>query len=321
MKNFILHPSSLILYPSPFIIISQTFQIRSALRQVTAQFNETGVDSPAATARRLLAHVLDRPREWVIAHDDDVLSAAQLQQFQSLVARVVAREPLAYILGHRAFYDLDLLVDARVLIPRPETEMLVELALAELRQVTVDQAHTALAIEIGTGSGAAAIAIAKHLPNPHLRVIATDVSADALDVARLNAQRCGVTERITFYCGSLLQALPPELCQAAVVLVANLPYVTREEIEMLPPEIQAHEPRVALDGGEDGLDLVRELLRQIDHHKTAGTGFQYLRAAFFEVGAAQGAACLQAARECLPIGKAEMLKDLAKLDRVLAIRL
>jgi len=290
------------------------------LRQVIAQFNETGVDSPAATARRLLAHVLDRPREWVIAHDDDVLSAAQLQQFQRLVARMVAREPLAYILGHRAFYDLDLVVDARVLIPRPETEMLVELALGELRQVTVDQATTALAIEIGTGSGAAAIAIAKHLPNPHLRVIATDVSADALDVARLNAQRCGVTERITFYCGSLLQALPPELCQAAVVLVANLPYVTREEIEMLPPEIQAHEPRVALDGGEDGLDLVRELLRQIDRHKTAGTGFQDLRAAFFEVGASQGAACLQAARECLPMGKAEMLKDLAKLDRVLAIR-
>ncbi|MCW1970792.1 MAG: peptide chain release factor N(5)-glutamine methyltransferase [Anaerolineae bacterium] len=291
-----------------------------ALRQAAAQFDASGVDSPAATARRLMAHMLKRPREWVIAHDDEVLSAAQLQQFQHLVARVVSREPLAYILGHREFYDLDLYVDARVLIPRPETEMLVELALEVLKQASSSDSAAPIALEIGTGSGAAAIAIAKHLPMPNQRVIATDVSADALAVARLNAERCDVTERITFYCGSLLQALPPGLCQDVVVLVANLPYVTREEIEMLPPEIQAHEPRVALDGGEDGLDLVRELLRQIDRHKTAGTGFQHLRAAFFEVGASQGAACLQAARACLPMGNAKMLKDLAKLDRVLAIR-
>ncbi len=272
------------------------------------------MDAPTTTARLLLAEVLGRSKEWLIAHGDEVLAPAARQRFDGLLQRVIAHEPLAYILGHREFYGLDLIVDRRVLIPRPETEMLVELALEELRNPSFSVRHAPFSIlDVGTGSGAIPIAIAKH--SPGVRILATDISADALTVARINAKQHGVADRIAFVQANLLDgigALPP-------ILTANLPYVSRAEIEGLPPEIQAHEPRVALDGGEDGLALVRQLLAQLA--SLAGApGRASLRAAFLELGASQGAAALEAARTILPQVHSEVMKDLAGLDRVLAVR-
>ncbi len=277
-----------------------------------ARFQQAGIDSPTLTARLLLAAALDKPREWLVAHNDHPLSTEQADAFERLITRALAREPLAYLLGRREFYGLDFIIDSRVLIPRPETEMLVERALEHLRAPSQDHAPQTDAghvdaIDVGTGSGAIAIAIARHAPGA--RLAATDVSAEALDVARINAGRHGVADRIEFAQADLLDNTP----YRARVIAANLPYVTTEEIEALPPEIQAHEPRVALDGGGDGLALVRRLLGQLPAHLLPGG------AAFFEIGASQGPAALRVAGELLPSARVTLDKDLAGLDRVLSV--
>lgn len=302
--------------------------IRDVLRAAMAQLDAARVDAPATTARLLLAQVMGQSKEWLIAHGDESLTPTQQQQFQSLLTRVIAHEPLFYVLGHREFFGLDLLIDKRVLIPRPETEMLVELALGEIGdwrleieanlQSSISNLESLAVIDVGTGSGAVPIAIVKHAPAAKL--LATDTSKDALDVARMNAERHGVADRIMFVQADLLegiQAMP-------LVITANLPYVTREEIDGLPAEIQEHEPRVALDGGEDGLDLVRRLLKQIavmtDPTPNPSRQGRGVKAAFLEFGASQGDAVLQAARAILPNAHSEIKKDLAQLDRVLVIR-
>lgn len=294
---------------------TQEPNIREVLRDTIARFQAAHIDSPAVTARSILARVLDKPREWLVAHDDTRLDAKTLNQLEELFSRVTRHEPLAYILGHREFYGIDLMVDPRVLIPRPETEMLVEFALAHLRKTQTDRKFDAQhssdvvdVIDVGAGSGAVAIAISDSAPQS--RLIACDVSPDALEVAVFNARRCGVNARMTFMVSDLLESVMGH----ARVITANLPYVTTEEIEALPPEIQAHEPRVALDGGHDGLLLVRRLLRQLDAHLLPGG------IAVFECGSAQGHLAVDAARECLPGWSIELLKDMAGLDRVLLVR-
>lgn len=278
--------------------------IRIALRAAIARLDAAGVDAPASTARQLLSVATSRPREWLLAHDDETLPEAQARALETLLARVAAREPLAYVLGERGFHGLTLKIDPRALIPRPETEMLVDLALAAVRALPAGAA----VIDVGTGSGAAAIAIA--LGAPTARVIACDVSADALSLARENAERLGA--RVSFVESDLLSNVP----DPAPIVVANLPYVTREEIDMLPPEIQAHEPRVALDGGTDGLDLVRRLLAQLSAEPARRAA---LRHVWLEVGASQGPAALALARAAFPDARTRILQDLARLDRVIAI--
>lgn len=278
------------------------------LHETIARFHQAHIDSPALTARVLLAHALGQPREWLLAHDDTVLDDAGAARIAALVARVLAHEPLAYILGHREFYGIDLLVDSRVLIPRPETEMLVDLALEYIKSHDGAAASSSAqvdVIDVGTGSGAIAIAIACHAPDA--RIIAADISREALEVASENAQRCNCGERIRFIQSDLLDGVDVR----ARVIVANLPYVTVEEIDALPPEIQEHEPRVALDGGADGLMLVRRLLAQLDVHLVPGG------MAAFEFGASQGTTALEAAAQSLPGWHIELRRDLAGLDRVL----
>jgi release factor glutamine methyltransferase len=287
--------------------------LRMTLRAAAQRLDTARVDAPVHTARILLAHALNRDKSWLLAHDDDILTAADAARFAELMMRVEAHEPLFYVLGEREFFGLMLHVDKRVLIPRPETEMLVELALSAWRKARPATNASCDFADIGTGSGAIALAIASQAVNA--RLIASDVSADALDVARANAVRHRVDRRITFVQGNLLtpvSGLPR-------VLTANLPYVTRLEIDGLPPEIQDHEPRVALDGGEDGLDLVRMLLGQIATRRAAMPN-PPLCAAFFEIGATQGMAALTAARRTCPEATCEMLRDLGRRDRVLALR-
>jgi release factor glutamine methyltransferase len=262
------------------------------------------------TARLLLANATSKTKEWLFAHDDATLDQPTLRAFDDLLNRVVSHEPLAYVLGHREFFGLDFIVDSRVLIPRPETEMLVELTLEIL---TNDERRTQFdLVDVGTGSGAIAIAVAKNLPHAH--VIGCDISCDALDVAKLNAEKHGVANRVIFVESDLLASVDI----VPSVITANLPYVTREEIDGLPPEIQEHEPRVALDGGEDGLDWVRRLLLQIAERQKTDRDAT-LRAAFFEIGASQGHVALRNAQDILPRARCEIKKDLAKRDRVLVI--
>jgi release factor glutamine methyltransferase len=298
------------------------FTIRAILQLAFAQLDAARIDAPKTTARVLLAHVLGKPKEWLIANDHLIPDNAQLDTFNALLARVIAHEPLAYILGHREFYGLDFFVDKRVLIPRPETEMLVELALEEMRRGGEGENDKHLPhplipssphlLDVGTGSGAIPIAVASKLP--HANIVASDVSSDALAVAKINAERHGVANQVTFVQSDLLAGI----AELPRVLTANLPYVTTEEIEGLQPEIQDHEPRVALDGGTDGLDLVRRLLTQIAERTLASA--HPLQAAFLEFGASQGAAALHLAQQILPFAQSKINQDLAKLDRILCIR-
>ena len=281
-----------------------TTTIRAALRAAVARIDAAGEHAPANTARQLLSVATGRAREWLLAHDDEALGEAQARALETLLGRVAAREPLAYVLGERGFHGITLKIDPRALIPRPETEMLVDLALAALKALPPG----ATVIDVGTGSGAAAIAIA--LGAPDANVVACDVSADALSLARENAERLGA--RVTFIQSDLLS----NVSYLAPIVVANLPYVTREEIDMLPPEIQAHEPRVALDGGADGLDLVRRLLAQLGGDPARRAALRYV---WLEVGASQGQAALALARAAFSDARTRILQDLARLDRVIAI--
>ncbi|NJM41417.1 MAG: peptide chain release factor N(5)-glutamine methyltransferase [Anaerolineae bacterium] len=285
--------------------------LRATLHLAIAQLDAARTDAPKTAARVLLAHVLGKPKAWLIANDDQPINPSTLADFHALLARVIAHEPLAYILGHREFYGLDFFVDRRVLIPRPETELLVELALDVLNNQQPITNNQSDLLDIGTGSGAVPVALAHTLP--HARILASDVSTDALAVAKINAERNGVAGQITFVQSDLLAGI----AQLPRVLTANLPYVTTEEIDGLQPEIQDHEPRVALDGGADGLDLVRKLLMQISGRTNALS--HPLQAAFLEFGASQGAAALHLAQTILPFAQANIKQDLAKLDRVLCL--
>ena len=204
-------------------------------------------DAPA-----LLAHVLGRNRAWLIAHGADELGEQQRMAFAALCARRSAGEPLAYLVGAAGFYGREFTVDANVLVPRPETEHLIDEALAFLRP----QAGPRI-VDVGTGSGAIACTLAAELPAA--RVDAVDISLEALRVARENALRLRVGDRVRFFRGYLLQPVSGNRYDC---VLANLPYVPSADIAPRPDPV-SFEPRLALDGGRDGLDLYRALLNEV----------------------------------------------------------
>lgn len=258
--------------------------------------------TPQLDAQILLCHVLDVERPYLIAHDDRILTDSENAQFQALVARRGQGEPIAYILGKKEFWDLEFIVTPDVLIPRPETEHLIEAALAWAQ--TKDNF---IAADIGTGSGAIAVTIAKHTQSI---VHAVDISPDALNIARKNAEKNEVA--IHFHEGSLAQPLIDKDVKVDL-LMANLPYIATAEMSHLA--VSEHEPNLALDGGDDGLDLVRDLLLQVPHvcHPHA--------LILLEIGMEQGQAVLDFAQDKLAPQSATLIKDLAGLDRIVKIEL
>ncbi len=215
--------------------------VRDALGGAVDALAAAGVETPRLDAELLLTEATGWERARLVAEPEAGVPAGAARRFGELVRRRLRREPVAYILGRKGFGNIELGVDRRVLVPRPETELLVELAL-ELRPRRV--------LDMGTGSGAVALAIASELPGCEL--IATDTSAAALEVARGNAARLGLTERVEFV-EAMLPPEPPRLD----LIVANLPYVPEHEWEGLAPELTEWEPREALLGGPDGLDVIR----------------------------------------------------------------
>ena len=199
---------------------------------------------PTLEAEMLLAHNLDLPRIALLTHPENMVNPADLIKFQNLVVRRKNNEPISYIVGFKDFYGLKIKTDQRALIPRIETEDLVEEAL-KLNPRTV--------ADLGTGSGAVALALASALPN--VKIYATDISAEALELAQENAALLGFSNRITFLQGHLTNPLP----ELVDLITANLPYVRNWMIDELPREIKDYEPRVALDGGDNGLILYNEL--------------------------------------------------------------
>jgi release factor glutamine methyltransferase len=278
-------------------------RVGEALRQAATRLDSDGVESPRLDAELLLAHVLDVNRAAILARPDGQLTPKQLTLYRNLVARRAGREPLAYIVGHREFFGLDFVVDPRVLIPRPETELLVEHVLRFARHHV--PRHIA---DVGAGSGAIAVTLAVHLPQ--VTVYALDDSAGALAVVADNARRHGVAGRVCCLQGDLLEPLPEPID----LITANLPYVTTGEWAELQPEIRHYEPRAALDGGPDGLALIRRLMETVSSHLHPGG------ALFLEIGASQGGSVTALAREHIPRVDVQLYQDYAGLDRIVVMR-
>jgi release factor glutamine methyltransferase len=305
-------------------------QVRDALGAAADAMAAAGVEEPRLDAELLLGEAMGCERAALIADAGAEIPAAAARRFGEMVRRRLRREPVAYILGRKGFRNLELAVDRRVLIPRPETELLVELAL-ELRPARV--------LDVGTGSGAVALAIADELPE--CEVTATDTSAAALGVARANADRLGLADRVRFLAGTLpptetnqehdmaaqgqdAAAQGPERFD---LIVANLPYVAERDWPSLQPEIRDWEPREALLAGPDGLDAIRALLAEpsirpllsecgspfnrIATERTAATR----PAIALEVGEGQAVSVVALISEA-GLAEIEVRRDLAGIDRV-----
>ncbi|MBI4236341.1 MAG: peptide chain release factor N(5)-glutamine methyltransferase [Chloroflexi bacterium] len=280
---------------------------RALLADGVRRLRVADIEDAPREARLLLARVLGvEPATLLLALDHPVPPAVAVA-FEALLARRLAREPLFYILGEREFYGLSLRVDRRALIPRPETELLVEEALAVARTYPLDAAlHIA---DVGTGSGCIAVALAVHLPLA--RLYALDISGEALDLARANAVRHGVEERVTFLRSDLLASLP-ELVE---IIVSNPPYVPAASLPDLPPEIGVYEPRVAVDGGAEGTVTAYRLLAQAPAHLRPGG------ALLMEIGYGQAWGAVAVAQSAFPNARIEVVPDLAGIPRVLRARL
>lgn len=279
------HSSPPILYQQIAWSLTPETPVGRALVSASQRLHGAGCENPRLDAQVLLAHVLGADRTWLFAHHDHPLTADQAETFTDLVARRIQREPVAYLLGRKEFYGLDFAVDERVLIPRPETEMLVDFLLAH---VQADGARTFVVADVGTGSGAIAVTTAALTPNT--RIYGLDISADALAVAQENGRRLAPNARLAFLTSDLLAALP----EAADVIVANLPYVTDGEYTDLQPEIREYEPQLALTAGSKGLDVIKRLLNQVRHHLSPN-GLVLL-----EIGHAQGEAVKRLAEAMRP---------------------
>lgn len=275
--------------------------VAAALHTATGRLR-AGSASPRLDAEVLLAHVLGLSRARLLAESQLLLTPEQQASFAALIERRAALEPVAYLTHHKAFYGLDFYVDRRVLVPRPETELLVELARA---WAAAAQCQPLRIADIGTGSGCLAVTLARELPQA--RVFAVDLSADALAVAAINVERHAVAERVTLLQGDGCAPLPLPVD----LIVANPPYTVLDEID---ENVRRWEPHLALDGGaQRGFAAVERLLRQMPD------ALQPRGAALVEIGAWQGAQALEAAGRIFEGATARLHQDLAGLDRVLAV--
>jgi release factor glutamine methyltransferase len=238
--------------------------VRTALKQGIAQLRDAGVPSFTLAAELLLLHALSRDRTWLYAHPEALISQQDVEKFFALLARRAAGEPTQYLTGKQEFWGLEFEVTPDVLIPRPETEHLIEvtldrLAVREIRAgrkqiLTGEGLHI---VDVGTGSGCIAIALAKELPGAR-PILATDVSAAALAVAKRNAERHSVRDRLAIV---QMNFLTP-LAGMYDVIVSNPPYIGRKEKASLMREVRDHEPEIALYGGEEGYEIYAPLITQ-----------------------------------------------------------
>ena len=283
----------------------------ASLRQVLQQTHRTleSFEIPDARleAEVALMNVLRIPRQDIFSQQESEVTPQQAQALEEILARRQKREPLAYILGYKEFYGINLLVNPNVLIPRPETEFLVEHTLF-MALMGMESADLVIA-DIGTGTGAIAINLGIHLPSA--RVYAIDNFDPVLDVTSYNVRSHNVTDRVTLLKGNLLEPLP----EPVDVIVANLPYIPSDRIPTLQPEIQ-WEPQTALDGGNNGLDLIDQLLNQAAEGKLKPHGVIIL-----EIDPEQFEPVKQLASQLFPESDITVEKDLAQMDRMLIINL
>lgn len=288
--------------------------IKEALVQGIHTFTSAGVESAHRDAQVLLGHVLTVERAALYAHPDQQLSEEQEKQFYMLIERRSRGEPVAYLIGQKEFYGRDFLVDKRVLIPRPETELLVETALSVV-QHTLKAGRLPIVADIGTGSGAIPITLALEEPRlPYL--YASDISAEALELASLNCQRHHVERRVHLLHGDLLEPLPG-VPQAVDILIANLPYVGTEEMDVLATDVLTYEPHLALFSGPSGLDLLQRFLEQIQKQQSDKLRDQAV--VLLEIGYRQREALTRLVKGLWPEAIVKFQRDYAGWDRVVQI--
>jgi release factor glutamine methyltransferase len=280
----------------------QEWTIETVLRWATDDFRTRGIDSPRLDAELLLGRALSCTRIQLIADAKRPLDTGELARFRELVKRRRAREPTAYLLGEREFYGRMFRVDRRVLIPRPDTETLVEVALDRTRE----RSMSLRALDLCTGSGCVAITLARERRTSLF--VAADVSSEALAVARDNALRLGAYN-VAFRQGDLFAAVHPSL--RFDLVTANPPYIADGEMSALQPEIRDYEPRLALSGGADGLDIVRRIAAGARAHLADG-GRLVLEVGF---GEAPAAATLLADAG---FARIEVRRDYARIERVVS---
>ncbi len=285
--------------------------IKDALEYAVGKLAHKEQKSAVLDARVLLGYVLDVDRATLYTYPERALTSEQEQQFFQLIERRQHGEPVAYLTGHKEFYGLDFFVDKWVLIPRPETELLVEIALNTIRK-RINAGRIPIVADIGTGSGAIPIALAVKEPRlPYL--YASDVSIEALAVARLNCQRHHVEQRVRLLRGDLLAPF----AEPVDILIANLPYVGTDEMNILASDILAYEPHLALFSGPNGLDLIGRLLIEAKQSAILADEAVLL----LEIGYRQRKALAELINELWPGAIVTFKRDYAGWDRVLQVAL
>ena len=279
---------------------NQIWTIGSILKWTEQYFGTRGIDSPRLDAEVLLSHVLGKERIYLYVHFDEPLEAPELAAYREYIKQRVARQPVAYIIGRREFMGLSFRVTPAVLVPQPDTEILVQAALDRLAAKPA-----ARVADIGTGSGAIVLSLLYY--RKELQASAVDISADALAVAAENAASLGVAERVMFCEGDLLAPLAG---QQFAAIVSNPPYIPTADIAGLAPEVRTAEPMGALDGGADGLVFYRRLVADAPA-LLASDGFLAM-----EVGIHEAAPVAALAQASGAFARAEVLKDLAGIERV-----
>ncbi len=281
--------------------------LNAALHEAEEEVIVTANEDARLEAEVLLMHVLQVDRVRLYTELGEEMSPIQAEKYRKLVQRRLLHEPLSYIVGHREFYGFEFSVDRRVLIPRPETELVVQTSVQFLKEYFINYGQPFAIADIGTGSGAIAITLALSLP--WFTVYAIDISTEALEVTQQNCQRHGVEYRIHLMQGDMLEPLP----RPVSLIVANLPYISDSDFAALSPEINLYEPMVALLGGKDGLDHIRRLLVQAQGKLLHGG------AIILEVGEGQSHQVETLARSQFPHAWIDIITDFAGIERVVKI--
>ncbi len=285
--------------------MSEIWTIGRILKWTENFFKEKGIESPRLDAEVLLGHVLEKERIYLYVHFDEPLQPQELAEYREAIKQRIRRVPVAYIIGQREFMGLTFHVTEDTLVPRPDTEILVQAAIERLKKLGgADEARPVRFADIGTGTGAICLSVLHYLPQATADTV--DISEAARSVAEENAESLGVADRVKFYTGDLLAPL----AEAYDAILSNPPYIPDADIEGLAPEVRCKEPRTALSGGADGLDFYRRLV--VDSPALLkDDGFLAV-----EVGIHQAQAVAKMAVESGKFARTEIIKDYGGIERV-----
>jgi len=283
--------------------------IQNLLNQTTQYLTDKGIDSPRLSAELLLCYVLQMQRIELYTHFDKTVTKEQVSNLQELVQRAGENEPIAYLTGKTEFYSLEFDISPACLIPRPETELLVERAIEFLRTRKGHQ----FVCDLCTGCGCIAVAIAKNFANAE--IIATDISDAASETAAKNIEKHNLQNRIKLLCGDLFDAIIPHLdVEKFDLIVCNPPYISAAEFEKLEKNVKDYEPRLSLYAGTDGLDIYRKIAKQVDDFLKADG------ALMLEIGYAQGQAVHKLLEDTGVFSEIRIEKDFHDNDRIVIAR-